>query len=175
MKNQTNRNKTVKLALITLASLTVMLTACSKNNNGGGGNAAPPPVVVTPPVCPVQPCLNGMGGGQVLYGGTTTNGIFFQVQFQVSGNLSGNGPGVISGVVQINNYVCQVGQPNLSGPYTIQMTQPGQLNADVFTGVVSLVGPQGAIPAQIQIVPTRTQNTGLLTIFLCGTSNDLNF
>ncbi|HEY8269579.1 MAG TPA: hypothetical protein VIG33_01720 [Pseudobdellovibrionaceae bacterium] len=175
MKTQTNTNKMRKLVFVTLASLTVITTACSKNNSGGG-NAAPPPVVVTPPVCPIQPCVNGMvGGGQMLYGGTTTSAGYFQAQFQVMGSPSGTGPGSITGVVQINNYVCQIGQPNLNGPFTIQMTQQGQLNADVFTGTVNLVGPQGMIPAAIEVVPTRTQSTGLFSLWLCGTRNDLNF
>ncbi|MGZ3806039.1 MAG: hypothetical protein ACXVB4_17625, partial [Pseudobdellovibrionaceae bacterium] len=130
MKTQTTTNtKTMKrLVFITLASLTMITVACSKNSSGG--NVAPPPAVVTPPLCPIQPCMNGFVGGvggQMLYGGTTTGGsTYLQVQFQVMGSPTGNGPGSITGVVQINNYVCQIGYPNLNGPFTIQMIQPGQ-------------------------------------------------
>jgi hypothetical protein len=172
MKTQTNTNKMRKLVFVALASLTVLTTACSKNN--GGGNPAPPPPVAITPSCPIQPCAGGLGGGQMLYGGTT-NGSILQSQFQVFGNPTGNGPASITGTVNINNYVCEVGRPNLTGPYTIQMTQPGQLMADVFTANVSLVGPQGAIPAGIEVVPSRTQGSGLFTLWLCGFPNDMNF
>ncbi|MGZ3806298.1 MAG: hypothetical protein ACXVB4_18945, partial [Pseudobdellovibrionaceae bacterium] len=124
-------------------------------------------------------CMNGFVGGvggQMLYGGTTTGfSTYFQAQFQVMGSPTGNGPGSITGVVNINNFVCQIGPPNLNGPFNIKMTKPGQLYADVFTGMVNLVGPQGAIPAGIQVVPSRTLNSGALYIWLCGSWNILNF
>lgn len=83
--------------------------------------------------------------------------------------------GSISGMININNYVCQVGQPNLNGQYNIQMSQQGYLQSDVFTGTVTLVGPQGSIPAFIKVVPSRTQGAGLFTVILCGYENSSNF
>ncbi len=169
MKTQTNTNKMTKLVFV---ALTLMTLACSKNS--GGGAAQPGPVI---PNCTIQPCAGGVVGGQMLYGGTTTYGYNTQAQFQVFGDQSGNGPGSIAGTVNINNYVCEVGtnKPNLNGPFTIQMIQQGLLNSDVFTGKVNLVGPQGTIPADIEVVPTRTQSAGLITIWLCGYANKMNF
>lgn len=171
MKTQTSTNIISKILFTALASLVLMNTACQKsssNNNSGAG-------VVTP-VCTIQPCTGVGGAGQVpLYGGTTTNGFYTQAQFQVTGDQSGYGVAYITGTVNINNYVCQLNQPNLNGPFTIQMTQQGILQADVFTGNVMLVGPQGSIPASIKVVPSRTQGTGLFTLYLCGYENSSNF
>lgn len=173
MKTQTANKKYSMMMFSALASLMLITAACQKNS-GGGNNNAPPPVVVTPG-CTVQPCTGIPGGGVQLYGGTTTNGFYTQAQFQVSGDQSGNGMGTISGVVNINNYVCQVGQPSLNGPYNIQMSQQGYLNSDVFTGTVTLVGPQGSIPAFIKVIPSRTQGAGLFSLYLCGYENSSNF
>lgn len=171
MKTQTSTNKISKVLFTALASLVLMNTACQKNSGNNSGTG-----VVTP-VCTVQPCVGVVGGpGQgPLYGGTTTNGFYTQSQFQVTGDQSGYGVGYITGTVNINNYVCQVGQPNLNGPFTIQMTQQGVLQADVFTGNVMLVGPQGSIPASIKVVPSRTQGAGLFSVYLCGYENSSNF
>jgi hypothetical protein len=170
MTNQTN-NKMTKLVFAALASLMVMTTACSKK-----GSDAPTPAAVVP-TC-TQPCVGGVGvTGQFLYGGTAT-GLYnqlVQAQFQVSGDPTGNGVGSIAGVVNINNYVCQIGMNNLNGPFTIQMTQPGYLIQDVFSGYVNLVGQQGTIPAVIKVIPVRTGNSALFTIWICGGENSLTF
>lgn len=174
MKTQTNTNKISKLLFAALASIVLMNVACAKKNSGG--HAAPPPVVN--PACVTQYCPPGGVVGQALYGGTTTNGLLMNAQFEVSGDPSGYGPGTIVGTVVFsgaNGYVCQMSQPNLSGPYTIQMSQQGSLYADVFEGAVMLVGPQGSYPAQIQVVPARPQGTGLFSIAVCGGVNEMNF
>jgi len=161
MKTQTN--KISKLLFTALASLVLMNTACQKKND------SPPPPPPPPPVCTVQPCVNGIPGvgGQLLYSGTASSYAgTTQAQFQVSGDVSGNGMGQIAGSVTFNNWVCQVGQPNLSGGYTMQPSQQGYLQSDVFTGTVMLVGPQGSIPATVKVVPTRTQGIGLFSLFL---------
>lgn len=173
MKTQTATKKYSMLLFSALTSLMLITAACQKNN--GSSPPPPPPPVVTPNCTGmVQPC-SGIPGGVNLYGGTTTNGFYTQAQFQVSGDQSGTGMGSISGMININNYVCQVGQPNLNGQYNIQMSQQGYLQSDVFTGTVTLVGPQGSIPAFIKVVPSRTQGAGLFTVILCGYENSSNF
>ncbi|WP_413291133.1 hypothetical protein [Bdellovibrio sp. HCB337] len=173
MKTQTTKNKMMKVLFGALAAITVMTSACSKNSSNNTP-AVPPPIVVGPGGCAVPGCIPG--GGQFLYGGTTINGMFnlAQAQFQVTGDMSGNGPGSITGVVTFNNYLCQMGV-QLTGQYQIQMMQQGSLAADVFTGNVTLIGGQGSIPAGIQVVPTRTQGTGLFSLYVCNSQMDMNF
>lgn len=163
MKTQTVTKKYSMLLFSALASLMLMTAACQKNNSGGNNN--PAPVGPIYPGCTVQPCAGGPG--QVpLYGGTTNGMNGVQAQFQVTGDQSGNGMASITGQVNFTgNYVCQVGMPNLMGPYMIQMTQQAYLQSDVFDGMVMLQG-QGTIAARINIVPVRTQNTGLFTLVL---------
>lgn len=182
MKTQNMTNKISKILFTALASLVMMNAACQKSSS----NSTPPPPVVTP-TCTIQPCAGpGVVGGQMLYGGTTAGSNYgAQAQFQVNGDVSGNGMGSIAGSVNFNNFVCQVGQPNLMGAYNIQMSQQGYLQSDVFTGQVMLVGPQGSVAAGIKVIPTRTQGTGLFTLYLTQCQNpysptgysviDLNF
>jgi len=176
MKKQTATKKHSLLMFSALASLMLMTAACQKS--GGGGGSAP--AVVTP-TCTIQPCAGVPGGGVELYSGMT-NGTYAQTQFQVLGDPGGNGMGSIAGVVNMNNYICAQSSPymngpylTLMGPYSIQMTQSGSLVADVFTGYVNLVGPQGTIPAAIKVVPTRTAGTGLFSLYLCGAELSSNF
>jgi hypothetical protein len=155
-----------------LASLMLMTAACQKN--GGGSNNTP--VAPIYPGCTVQPCVGG--AGQVaLYNGTTTNGSFFQVQFQVTGDQSGNGYGMITGQLNANNFLCQMGQ-YISGSYSIQ--GQGQMVNDVFQGNVSLMPITGGVApmnAYVTIVPSRVQGAGLLSLQVpCFTSqHDMNF
>jgi len=161
----------VLMSLMGLATV-LSLAACNK---GSSNNSAPPPApVVVPTNCPT--CVPG---GQVLYGGptTSTNGSFIQAQFQVSGAPSGSGPGSITGQVNFNGLICNGG--TLSGPYQIQMAQQGMLNAGVFAGYVTLVGPAGSLQSAIKTVPA-SQGQGLFeldTTFCYGYSSeaDMNF
>lgn len=176
MKALNNSNKMMKALFIALASLVLMNTACQKNNNNNGPATVPPPAY--PNGCPTYPC--GPTGGQLLYSGGTTNGMFAQATFQVSGEPSGNGPGYISGTVTFNNWVCQIGMPNLAGPFTMQMAQQGFLSGGMFTGMVVLTGPTGQIPASVQVVPPSTmfptmRNYGLFALNVCGQQLDMNF
>lgn len=162
MKTQTTTKKYSMLLFSALASLMLMTAACQKN---GGGSSNPAPVGPVYPGCTIQPCVGG--AGQVpLYGGTANSMTGTQVQFQVIGDSTGAGMASITGGVTFNNYVCRLGQPNLAGPYTIQMTQQGYLQSDMFYGSVMLTGPQGSIPATIQVIPSRPQNTGLFRLYL---------
>lgn len=175
MKALNNSNKMMKVLFIALASLVLMNTACQKNN-GNNNNAVPVPVY--PNGCATYPC--GPTGGQLLYSGGTTNGMFAQATFQVSGDPSGNGMGYISGTVSFNNWVCQVGMPNLMGSYAMQMAQQGFLASGMFSGMVLLSGPTGQIPASVQVVPPSTvfptmRNYGLFTLNVCGQQLDMNF
>jgi hypothetical protein len=173
MKTQTVAKKYSMLLFSALASLMLMTAACQKS--GGGSNANNVPVApIYPGACPVQPCA-----GQVpLYGGTTINGTYFQVQFQVTGDQTGNGYGMITGQVNATgNFLCQIGQP-IIGSYTLQ--GQGQMINDVFQGNISLMPlTGGTIPmnAYVTIVPSRIQGAGLFSLQLpCFTSqHDMNF
>lgn len=187
MKTQTNKNRSSKILLAALASMVLMNVACAKKNSSGGGGTVAAPAPVNP-ACTTQYCPPGGVVGQVLYGGITTNSNLMQVQFEVSGDPSGNGPGSIVGTVSFNNYICPMGPtgpnglfPVLTGPYAIQMTQQGLLQAHVFESAVMLVGPQGSFPAQLQVIPVqpgRTHlypNDDLFSIAVCGSVMDVNF
>lgn len=162
MKTQTANKKYSMMMFSALASLMLITAACQKNS-GGGNNNAPPPVVVTPG-CTVQPCTGIPGGGVQLYGGTTTNSSSFQIQFQVSGDQSGNGMGYITGNVRAN-FLCNINQP-ISGDYTLQ--GQGNLTSDVFSGNVMLTSVSGQMPinAYVETIPTRTQGSGMFRLYL---------
>lgn len=170
MKTQNYTNTMTKVLVSALAALSLMSAACSKSSSNK--TAAQPPVA--PAACTIPGCAPGVTG-QFLYGGTTSASFLTQAQFQVSGDPSGNGPASVAGSVSFNNYICQVGMPSLSGQFQIQILQQGLLTSDVFTGNVNLVGPQGTIPAAIEIVPTRTAGTGLFSLYACGARIDMNF
>lgn len=173
MKTQNYNNLMKQVLFGALVVFAMMTTACNKGSKGH--SAPPPPVAMVPPGgCMTYPCNVGAGGGQYLYGGTTINGYYTQAQFQVYGDMTGNGIGSIAGVVTFNNFICQVGTA-LSGPYQIQMMQQGSLTADVFSGYVGLIGPQGTIQAAIQVVPSRTQGTNLFSLYVCNQQIDMNF
>jgi len=168
-QNYTKQMKQVMFGVLT--SLLVLTGACAKKNNSH--QAVPVvPVPVTPGGCISAGC---MPGGQVLYRGTTINGFKTQAQFEVYGNIGGNGPGSIAGVVSFNDFVCQFGMNNLMGPYQIQSVQQGMLTADVFQGYVNLVGPMGTLPAALKIVPSKTPNSGLFSLYVCNQMMDMNF
>jgi hypothetical protein len=173
MKTQTATKKYSMLLFSTLASLLLMTAACQK----GGGSNNNTAVNGIYPSCTVQPCAGGVG--QVpLYGGTASSMITgVQAQFQVVGESSGVGYANVTGqVVFMSPYVCQIGSPYLSGPFTIQSMQPGTLYQDVFDGVVNLAGPQATLMAKVHAVPARPQNTGLLSLTLlqCRDFNGMN-
>lgn len=171
MKTQTMTNKIGKLLFTALASLVLMNAACQKNNDS---SVAAQPIGVYPNGCPTYPCTPGVG--QVaLYGGTTTNGNYFQVNFQVTGDQSGYGSGFITGVVNANNFLCNMGPQYIAGQF--QMQGQGTMSADVFNGMVTLSGPTGTFSTQVQVVPSRTQGAGLFSLALpCVTNRvDMNF
>lgn len=174
MKTQNYAKQMTKVLFGALAAIVVLTTACSKSSNDNNPVPVPPPPVY-PGGCVTAGCTPGGVGGQFLYGGTTSGGFLTQAQFQVYGNAGGNGPGSISGAVSFNNYICQVGAAPLNGPFQIQMAQQGTLTADVFEGTIGLLGPQGTIQAAVQVVPTRTQGTGLFSLYVCNTRIDMNF
>lgn len=163
MKNFSSR-KTKGVLLALLAAMTLLTTACQKNSSSAPVVVGPSPMY--PGGCGAAPC--GVVGGAALYGGATVNSQYLQVQFQVTGDPSGNGPGTISGMVNvIQPYYCS---GMLPGSFPIVATQPGTLTAGIYQGWVALGNVQGAI----QVVPGHP---GLMTISFpsCSVPLEMNF
>ncbi len=166
MKTLTIKNiKGSLLGLLTVMAL--FTTACQKSSTNNTGVPAPGPMY--PGGCGTPNCMpGGIVGGVALYGGATINSQYLQVQFQVSGDPSGNGMGSISGVVNvIQPYLCSGIGP---GSFPLAMTQPGTLQAGIFSGYVIV----GNVQAAIQVVPGHP---GLMTIAFpnCSVPLEMNF
>lgn len=183
MKTQNYKNKMMKVLFGTLAAITVMTSACSKNN-GNNNNTAVPPVVVGPGGCTVAGCIPGGVGGQILYSGTTTTPGYAQATFQVYGNPTGTGQGSVTGTIQINNWMCANGM-TLAGAYSF--TGNANLVGGQFSGNVQMnmpVAQPGYAPmAYVMIDPGSHSGPGLFsisiptcsTIYGSATQFDLNF
>jgi hypothetical protein len=173
MKTLNTKTKMTKLMFGALTALVLMTTACSKSSS----NPAPPPPPIAPVGCVTMPCNpGGVPGGQLLYSGQTTGSPTANAQFQVYGDPSGDGPGNVSGTIQIGNWLCANGG-NLSGTYQIS----GQGN--LIGGQFSDFGQMTSIQVFLQVDPGTHSGPGLfsITIPACQQLNgsatrfDMNF
>ncbi|RYZ75665.1 MAG: hypothetical protein EOP06_32135 [Proteobacteria bacterium] len=171
MKNFMTKN--IKTGFLGLIAATALLSACQKS--GGGGAAAVPPPVAYNCQYPNMGCngIGGVGGGQILYSGSTTQNGMQQAQFQVSSQGLGSGIGSIQGTLSITNqygYICQNFMLPPQVPMTFSSQQPGQIVAgDAFDGVVMVQLPQGMpVQARVQVIPVRQGLPGMFGIVISG-------
>jgi hypothetical protein len=167
---KTFMNTKLKAGLIGLFTMVALLTtACQPKGNNNAAAPAPyyPPPGVYPGGCATPGCSPY---GQVLYGGTTVNGTIAQAQFQVSGDMSGNGMGSLTGTISFTQpYYCSNIPP---GSYPLTSAQQGTLSGGAFQGTV-IIGP---MQAMVKIIPAPGA-TGFFSISFpgCYVPIEMNF